>query len=130
MGMSKNRRVCARPATSSRSPDAPSTCWRTSMNARGVTFDIDANNILNALHKSNSIINEEGRLSQAEAGRTEREAEKFRGDDETNEGNGKDMDSFDNHCFILGNALNELSNPAIRMRTRTASQERCGEGQV
>ncbi|CAE8609927.1 unnamed protein product [Polarella glacialis] len=102
------------------------------MNALEVTFDIDANNILNigTLNKSESIINEEGRLSQAEAGCTEREAEKFRGDDETNEGNGKDMVSLDNHCFIFGNALKELSNSATGMRTKTASQERCGEGLV
>merc|ERR1719401_2769096 len=80
-----------------------------------VTFDIDANGILNvsaqdkSTGKSNqiTITNEKGRLSQAEIDRMVQEAEKFRAEDETNKLKIEAKNGLENYCFTMRNTLNE-----------------------
>merc|ERR1712186_275763 len=80
-----------------------------------VTFDIDANGILNvsaqdkSTGKSNqiTITNEKGRLSQAEIDRMVQEAEKFRAEDESNKAKIEAKNGLENYCFTMRNTLNE-----------------------
>merc|ERR1712012_1318715 len=80
-----------------------------------VTFDIDANGILNvsaqdkSTGKSNqiTITNEKGRLSQAEIDRMVQEAEKFRAEDESNRMKIEAKNGLENYCFTMRNTLNE-----------------------
>merc|ERR1712032_785083 len=80
-----------------------------------VTFDIDANGILNvsaqdkSTGKSNqiTITNEKGRLSQAEIDRMVQEAEKFRAEDESNRAKIEAKNGLENYCFTMRNTLNE-----------------------
>merc|ERR1719262_1263643 len=80
-----------------------------------VTFDIDANGILNvsaqdkSTGKSNqiTITNEKGRLSQAEIDRMVQEAEKFRAEDESNKAKIESKNALENYCFTMRNTLNE-----------------------
>jgi len=80
-----------------------------------VTFDIDANGILNvsaqdkSTGKSNqiTITNEKGRLSQAEIDRMVSEAEKFRGEDESNRAKVEAKNGLENYCFTMRNTLQE-----------------------
>merc|ERR1712122_46897 len=80
-----------------------------------VTFDIDANGILNvsAMDKSSgksnqiTITNEKGRLSQAEIDRMVQEAEKFRAEDESNKLKIEAKNGLENYCFTMRNTLNE-----------------------
>merc|ERR1719471_2646987 len=80
-----------------------------------VTFDIDANGILNvsaqdkSTGKSNqiTITNEKGRLSQAEIDRMVQEAEKFRAEDESNKMKIEAKNGLENYCFTMRNTLNE-----------------------
>merc|ERR1711968_396175 len=80
-----------------------------------VTFDIDANGILNvsaqdeSTGKSNqiTITNEKGRLSQAEIDRMVQEAEKFREEDEQNKCKIEAKNGLENYCFTMRNTLQE-----------------------
>merc|ERR1712207_12529 len=80
-----------------------------------VTFDIDANGILNvpaqdkSTGKSNqiTITNEKGRLSQAEIDRMVQEAEKYRAEDESNKAKVEAKNGLENYCFTMRNTLNE-----------------------
>merc|ERR1712183_287492 len=80
-----------------------------------VTFDIDANGILNvsaqdkSTGKSNqiTITNEKGRLSQAEIDRMVQEAEKYRAEDEAAKVKIEAKNSLENYCFTMRNTLNE-----------------------
>jgi L1 cell adhesion molecule like protein len=80
-----------------------------------VTFDIDANGILNvsaqdkSTGKSNqiTITNEKGRLSQAEIDRMVQEAEKYRAEDEQNKSKVEAKNGLENYCFTMRNTLNE-----------------------
>merc|ERR1712153_164832 len=80
-----------------------------------VTFDIDANGILNvsaqdkSTGKSNqiTITNEKGRLSQAEIDRMVQEAEKFRAEDEEAKTKIEAKNGLENYCFTMRNTLQE-----------------------
>merc|ERR1712153_128243 len=80
-----------------------------------VTFDIDANGILNvsaqdkSTGKSNqiTITNEKGRLSQAEIDRMVQEAEKYAAEDESNKSKGEAKNGLENYCYSLRNTLQE-----------------------
>merc|ERR1712110_658410 len=80
-----------------------------------VTFDIDANGILNvsaqdkSTGKSNqiTITNEKGRLSQAEIDRMVQEAEKYRQEDEAQRVKIEAKNGLENYCFTMRNTLNE-----------------------
>merc|ERR1711959_488312 len=80
-----------------------------------VTFDIDANGILNvsaqdkSTGKSNqiTITNEKGRLSQAEIDRMVQEAEKYRAEDESNKQKIEAKNGLENYCFTMRNTLSE-----------------------
>merc|ERR1712125_189548 len=80
-----------------------------------VTFDIDANGILNvsaedkASGKTNkiTITNEKGRLSQAEIDRMVEEAEKYRAEDDANKQKVEAKNGLENYCFTMRNSLQE-----------------------
>ncbi|CAK9054526.1 Heat shock 70 kDa protein (HSP70) (74.3 kDa protein) (Cytoplasmic antigen) [Durusdinium trenchii] len=74
-----------------------------------VTFDIDANGILNvrASELGITITNEKGRLSQSEIDRMVQEAEKFRAEDEQNKQKIEAKNGLENYCFTMRNTLNE-----------------------
>merc|ERR1712051_633369 len=80
-----------------------------------VTFDIDANGILNvsaqdkSTGKSNqiTITNEKGRLSQSEIDRMVQEAEKYRAEDELNKSKVEAKNGLENYCFTMRNTLQE-----------------------
>merc|ERR1719419_1355001 len=80
-----------------------------------VTFDIDANGILNvsaqdkSTGKSNqiTITNEKGRLSQAEIDRMVQEAEKYAAEDEANKSKIEAKNGLENYCFTMRNTLQE-----------------------
>jgi len=80
-----------------------------------VTFDIDANGILNvsaqdkSTGKSNqiTITNEKGRLSQAEIDRMVQEAEKYRAEDEQMKVKIEAKNGLENYCFTMRNTLSE-----------------------
>merc|ERR1719217_522130 len=80
-----------------------------------VTFDIDANGILNvsasdkASGKTNqiTITNEKGRLSQAEIDRMVQEAEKYRAEDEQNKQKIEAKNGLENYCFQMRNTLSD-----------------------
>merc|ERR1712205_70962 len=80
-----------------------------------VTFDIDANGILNvsaqdkSTGKSNqiTITNEKGRLSQSEIDRMVSEAEKYKAEDEANKSKVEAKNGLENYCFTMRNTLQE-----------------------
>merc|ERR1711904_696678 len=80
-----------------------------------VTFDIDANGILNVSAQDKStgktnqitITNEKGRLSQSEIDRMVSEAEKYRAEDEANKQKVEAKNGLENYCFTMRNTLNE-----------------------
>merc|ERR1711865_987521 len=80
-----------------------------------VTFDIDANGILNVSAQDKStgkqnqitITNEKGRLSQSEIDRMVSEAEEFRAEDEQNKGKVEAKNGLENYCFTMRNTLQE-----------------------
>merc|ERR1719450_1759773 len=80
-----------------------------------VTFDIDANGILNvsaqdkSTGKSNqiTITNEKGRLSQSEIDRMVSEAEKYKAEDEANKSKVEAKNGLENYCFTMRNTLSE-----------------------
>ncbi|GMF34486.1 unnamed protein product [Phytophthora fragariaefolia] len=80
-----------------------------------VTFDIDANGILNvsAVEKSTgkenkiTITNDKGRLSQAEIDRMVAEAEKYKSEDEANKVRIEAKNALENYAYSLRNSLND-----------------------
>ncbi|KAF4658699.1 70-kilodalton heat shock protein [Perkinsus chesapeaki] len=78
-----------------------------------VTFDIDANGILNvsaqdkSTGKSNkiTITNEKGRLSQSDIDRMVNEAEKYKAEDESNKEKVEAKNALENYCFSVKNTL-------------------------
>jgi len=80
-----------------------------------VTFDIDANGILNvsAVEKSTgkenkiTITNDKGRLSKQDVERMVAEAEKFKAQDELQRKKIEAKNGLENYCFSLRNSLNE-----------------------
>merc|ERR1712118_528155 len=80
-----------------------------------VTFDIDANGILNVSAQDKStgkanqitITNEKGRLSQSEIDRMVQEAEKYREEDEQNKQKIEAKNGLENYCFTMRNTLQE-----------------------
>jgi len=80
-----------------------------------VTFDIDANGILNvsaqdkSTGKSNqiTITNEKGRLSQSEIDRMVSEAEKYAAEDEANKKKIEAKNGLENYCYSMRNTLQE-----------------------
>jgi len=80
-----------------------------------VTFDIDANGILNvsAVEKSTgkenriTITNDKGRLTKEDIERMVSEAERFKADDETNRGKVEAKNSLENYAFNVRNSVND-----------------------
>jgi len=80
-----------------------------------VTFDIDANGILNVSAQDKStgktnqitITNEKGRLSQSEIDRMVSEAEQYKAEDEANKGKVEAKNGLENYCFTMRNTLQE-----------------------
>ncbi len=80
-----------------------------------VTFDIDANGILNvsAVEKSTgkenriTITNDKGRLSKDDIKKMISEAERFKGDDEANRGKVEAKNSLENYLFNCRNSVND-----------------------
>jgi L1 cell adhesion molecule like protein len=78
-----------------------------------VTFDIDANGILNVSAQDKStgksqqitITNEKGRLSQAEIDRMVQEAEKYKAEDEANKEKIEAKNGLENYCFQMRNSM-------------------------
>merc|ERR1719333_1976829 len=85
-----------------------------------VTFDIDANGILNvsAVEKSTgkenkiTITNEKGRLSQEEIDRMVFEAEKYKAEDDANKNRIEAKNALENYCFSLKSSISgeEMQN--------------------
>merc|ERR1719215_496172 len=80
-----------------------------------VTYDIDANGILNvsAVEKSTgkenkiTITNDKGRLSKEEVERMVQEAEKYKADDESMKGKVEAKNGLENYLFSLRNSIND-----------------------
>jgi len=80
-----------------------------------VTFDIDANGILNvsAVDKGTgkinkiTITNDKGRLSKEEIEKMVNDAEKFKGEDEKMKKRIEAKNGLENYCFSMKNTLNE-----------------------
>jgi len=80
-----------------------------------VTFDIDANGILNVsaadkgTGKSNkiTITNDKGRLSKEEIEKMVSDAEKFKAEDEAMKSKIEAKNGLENYCFQMKNTLNE-----------------------
>jgi heat shock protein 1/8 len=78
-----------------------------------VTFDIDANGILNvsAVEKSTgkenkiTITNDTGRLSQEEIERMVQEAEKYKAEDDANKNRVEAKNTLENYCYSLKSSL-------------------------
>ncbi|CAI4247301.1 BBM_1a_G0001240.mRNA.1.CDS.1 [Saccharomyces cerevisiae] len=101
-----------------------------------VTFDIDANGILNvsALEKGTgksnkiTITNDKGRLSKDDIDRMVSEAEKYRADDEREAERVQAKNQLESYAFTLKNTINEASfkekvGEDDAKRLETASQE-------
>ncbi|KAH8056000.1 ATP binding protein [Aureococcus anophagefferens] len=80
-----------------------------------VTFDIDANGILNvsAVEKSTgkeqkiTIKNDKGRLSQDEIDRMVDEAERYKAEDEANKVRVEAKNSLENYCYSMKNTMSD-----------------------
>eukprot|EP00117_Sycon_ciliatum_P018070 scpid98362/ scgid16828/ Heat shock 70 kDa protein cognate 4; Heat shock 70 kDa protein 88E len=80
-----------------------------------VTFDIDANGILNvsALDKATNkktnitITNDKGRLSKEEIEKMVNDAEKFKADDEKIKARVEAKNALENYCYSMKNTLSE-----------------------
>lgn len=78
-----------------------------------VTFDIDANGILNvsAIEKSTgkenkiTITNDKGRLSQEEIERMVSEAEKYKAEDDANKNRIEAKNGLENYCYSLKSSI-------------------------
>jgi len=94
-----------------------------------VTFDIDANGILNvsaadkSTGKSNQIVitNEKGRLSQAEIDRMVQEAEKYASEDASNKERVEAKNGLENYCFTMRNTLDE---PQLKEKFEPGDKEK------
>ena len=86
-----------------------------------VTFDIDANGILNvsAVDKSTGkankirITNDKGRLSKDEIDRMVNEAEKFRQDDEVQRERIKARNALESYCFNMKKSIEDENSPKL-----------------
>merc|ERR1711976_534288 len=86
-----------------------------------VTFDIDANGILNVsatdkgTGKANkiTITNDKGRLSKEEIEKMVQDAEKFKAEDEAVKAKIEAKNGFENYCFQMKNTLNEEKLKAV-----------------
>jgi len=93
-----------------------------------VTFDIDANGILNvsAADKSSgksqsiTITNEKGRLSESEIQRMVDEAEKYKAEDESNKMKIEAKNGLENYCFNLRNSMDD---PNLKDKFEPADKE-------
>merc|ERR1711916_116534 len=80
-----------------------------------VTFDIDANGILNVSaveksvgkEKSITIKNDKGRMSDDEIERLVAEAERYKAEDEANKGRVESKNNLENYTFLMKNSLND-----------------------
>merc|ERR1711998_733013 len=80
-----------------------------------VTFDIDANGILNvsAAEKSTgkeqkiTITNDKGRMSADEIERLVQEAERYKAEDEANKGRVEAKNGLENYAFQIRNSIND-----------------------
>lgn len=80
-----------------------------------VTFDIDANGILNVSASDKgtgkvnkiTITNDKGRLSKEDIEKMVSEAEKFKGEDEKIRKRIESRNAFENYCFQMKNTLND-----------------------
>jgi heat shock protein 1/8 len=98
-----------------------------------VTFDIDANGILNvsAVEKSTgkenkiTITNDKGRLSQQEIERMVTEAEKYKAEDDANKNRIEAKNSLENYCFSLKSSL--TSELQITDDARKSLEKKIGE---
>jgi len=80
-----------------------------------VTFDIDANGILNvsAVEKSSgkeqkiTITNDKGRMSAEEIERLVQEAERYKSEDEANRARVEAKNSLENYAFQIRNSIND-----------------------
>merc|ERR1712078_711986 len=80
-----------------------------------VTFDVDANGILNvsAAEKSTgkeqkiTITNDKGRMSADEIERLVQEAERYKAEDEANKGRVEAKNSLENYAFQIRNSIND-----------------------
>jgi len=80
-----------------------------------VTFDIDANGILNvsAVEKSTgkeqkiTITNDKGRMSAEEIERLVQEAERYKAEDEANKGRVESKNALENYTYQIKNSLSE-----------------------
>lgn len=80
-----------------------------------VSFDMDANGILNVLAQDKgsgqknqiTITNEKGRLSQADIDHMVSEAEKYAAEDEANKAKIEAKNGLENYCYSMRNTLSE-----------------------
>ena len=102
-----------------------------------VTFDIDANGILNvsALDKASgkqnkiTITNDKGRLSKEEIEKMVQDAEKFKAEDEATKNKIEAKNGFENYCFQMKNTLNEEKlKEAFTDEDKTTIQSTVDEG--
>jgi len=102
-----------------------------------VTFDIDANGILNvsALDKASgkqnkiTITNDKGRLSKEEIEKMVQDAEKFKAEDEVMKNKIEAKNGFENYCFQMKNTLNEEKlKEAFTDEDKTTIQSTADEG--
>ncbi|XP_058169902.1 heat shock protein 70 B2-like [Anopheles ziemanni] len=99
-----------------------------------VTFDLDANGILNVSAKEKStgkektitIKNDKGRLSQADIDRMLAEAEKFREEDEKQRERVAARNQLEAYCFNLKQSL-ESAGSKLSESDRKTVQDRCDE---
>merc|ERR1711880_11244 len=87
-----------------------------------VTFDIDANGILNVsaiektvgTEKKITIKNDKGRISDDEIERLVAEAERYKAEDEANKGRVESKNNLENYTFQMKNSLND-DNSACKL---------------
>ena len=80
-----------------------------------VTFDLDANGIMNIQAKDKAsgkesqitITNDKGRLSQEEIERMVKEAEKFSAEDDAMKGKVESKNALENYAYSLRNSIND-----------------------
>lgn len=92
-----------------------------------VTFDLDANGILNvhAIDKATgksekiTITNEKGRLTKEEIEKMVQEADKFKGEDELVKKKIEAKNALENYCFSMKNALLE-----DKLKTKFTDEEK------
>ncbi|BFU18118.1 heat shock protein 70 family [Entamoeba histolytica] len=83
-----------------------------------VTFDIDANGILNVTAEDKSsgkknkitITNDKGRLSKEDIDKMIREAEKYKAEDEENKARIEAKNQIENMCYSMKNSIKEMGD--------------------